>query len=417
MKIKDVMEQTGLTDKAIRLYINNGLAAPSIEENYSGRKSIDFSEADVERLKNIALLRKAGFSIADIKACLTDENNINEIVCRFMDEKEKDIQRDAEIVNILKRIATENLTFEKLCKALDETEIDKEIPAEDMHVSKKERVFRKVFKGFAISNLVISILVVIAYLVMINIDYRYPTLENMWYIAYAVTYGGFVIVAALSVWIIRLCSGKSMPMHKIVKIGVSSLLSFILLVWSVFISFFGTISLIYTVTPSKTEKTENYLALDNFNVNNQLLVEDGIRDLFPSIIPSIAENVKYYYRYCCPFLAYEFDVFAEWVLPDGDFEKEVNSKQLYGLKEKTELMTDENENLLWHVKSEEEIFVEKGDWKLIYFADSESAGKLYEDGGYIMSIFAYNENTNTVRYIVSTSDYGGREPYYLSLEW
>lgn len=27
MKIKDVMEQTGLTDKAIRLYINNGLAA------------------------------------------------------------------------------------------------------------------------------------------------------------------------------------------------------------------------------------------------------------------------------------------------------------------------------------------------------------------------------------------------------
>ncbi len=417
MKIKDVMEQTGLTDKAIRLYINNGLAAPSIEENYSGRKSIDFSEADVERLKNIALLRKAGFSIADIKEFLADENNINEIVNKFIDEKEKEIQRDTEIVNILKRIATENLTFEKLCKALDETEIDKEIPAEDMHVSKKERVFRKVFKGFAISNLVISILVVIAYLVMIKIDYRYPTLENMWYIAYAVTYGGFVIVAALSVWIIRLCSGKSMPMHKIVKIGVSSLLSFILLVWSIFISFFGTISLIYAVTPSKTEKTENYLALDNFNVNNQLLVEDGIRDLFPSIIPSIAENVKYYYRYCCPFLAYEFDVFAEWVLPDGDFEKEVNSKQLYGLKEKTELMTDENENLLWHVKSEEEIFVEKGDWKLIYFADSESARKLYEDGGYIMSIFAYNENTNTVRYIVSTSDYGRREPYYLSLEW
>ena len=65
MKIKDVIEQTGLTDKAIRLYISNGLVAPSIEENYSGRKSIDFSEENVERLKNVALLRKAGFSIAD----------------------------------------------------------------------------------------------------------------------------------------------------------------------------------------------------------------------------------------------------------------------------------------------------------------------------------------------------------------
>lgn len=63
MKIKHVMEKTGLTDRAIRLYIENDLVKPECDENYNGRKSIDFSENDVEQLKNIALLRKADFSI------------------------------------------------------------------------------------------------------------------------------------------------------------------------------------------------------------------------------------------------------------------------------------------------------------------------------------------------------------------
>ena len=36
MKMKEVLAQTGLTDRAVRLYIDNGLIAPDIEENYSG---------------------------------------------------------------------------------------------------------------------------------------------------------------------------------------------------------------------------------------------------------------------------------------------------------------------------------------------------------------------------------------------
>ena len=67
MKIKDVITETNLTDRAIRLYIENGLVAPSCSENYAGRKNIDFTEDDVVCLKNIATLRKAGFSISEIK--------------------------------------------------------------------------------------------------------------------------------------------------------------------------------------------------------------------------------------------------------------------------------------------------------------------------------------------------------------
>lgn len=68
MKIKEVIKETGLTDRAIRLYIENELVKPEYDENYNGRKSIDFSENDIQQLKNIALLRKADFSIPEIKS-------------------------------------------------------------------------------------------------------------------------------------------------------------------------------------------------------------------------------------------------------------------------------------------------------------------------------------------------------------
>ena len=67
MKMKDVIAQTGLTDRAVRLYMEQGLILPSCTENYNGRKNIEFTPQDVTRLQNIALLRRAGFSIAEIR--------------------------------------------------------------------------------------------------------------------------------------------------------------------------------------------------------------------------------------------------------------------------------------------------------------------------------------------------------------
>lgn len=379
--------------------------APSIEENYSGRKSIDFSDADVERLKNIALLRKAGFSIADIKEFLADENNIKEIVNKFIDEKEKEIQRDIKIVNILRKASDEKLTFDGLCNVLSKTATEKDVPAEDMQVSKKERIFKAVFKGLGIFNLVISVLAVVGYMIMIKVDHKYLTLEDGWYIAYFVVYAGFALTGALSVWVIRLCSHKSMPVRKVIKICVSLLASFVVLGYMSIFSFFGTITAIYDVTVSETDKPENYLSFDTIAINNQGYVEENIQELFPSIIPSHADDEKYYYRYCCPFNLQQLDVFAEWVLPQPWFDKEVENKLLY----KPELVAERYG--MDNVLSTSEI----GDWKLMYFAGDEDDAD--ETDVFFISIFAYNEKMNKVRYIISYSWRGSREPYYLSLEW
>ena len=67
MRMKEICERTGLTDRAVRLYIENGLVFPERTASYSGRESIRFSEEDAAVLSRIATLRKTAFSIADIR--------------------------------------------------------------------------------------------------------------------------------------------------------------------------------------------------------------------------------------------------------------------------------------------------------------------------------------------------------------
>lgn len=64
-KMKQVCEQTGLTEKAVRLYVQKGLVQPVVEEGLH-KNSITFTEKDIEELKQIAILRDADFSLAEI---------------------------------------------------------------------------------------------------------------------------------------------------------------------------------------------------------------------------------------------------------------------------------------------------------------------------------------------------------------
>ena len=47
MKIKEICQKTGLTDRTVRYYIEEGLISPFYTENYLGRKSFDFTEDNI----------------------------------------------------------------------------------------------------------------------------------------------------------------------------------------------------------------------------------------------------------------------------------------------------------------------------------------------------------------------------------
>ena len=66
MRRSEVCRETGLTKKAVEYYVQRGLIAPAIGEN--GYR--EFGEAEVGRLKKIALLRKLDLSLEEIREVL-----------------------------------------------------------------------------------------------------------------------------------------------------------------------------------------------------------------------------------------------------------------------------------------------------------------------------------------------------------
>ena len=71
MKIKEVCVQTGLTERAVRFYVQEKLVVP-LAQRRGGRTWLDFSPADVDRLKAISTLRKAGFTLEEIRSMTHD---------------------------------------------------------------------------------------------------------------------------------------------------------------------------------------------------------------------------------------------------------------------------------------------------------------------------------------------------------
>ena len=416
MKIKEVIEQTGLTDKAIRLYINNSLVAPSIEENYSGRKSIDFSDEDVERLKNVALLRKAGFSIADIKEILSDENSVNRIVDRFIEQKEKDIQRDTEIVNILRMVSGEKLTFESLSDVLSETTAENDVPEEDMHLSRSEKALKILSMVFAAFGLVISMGMVL-YCWYVNIStHKFFQLEKGWLIANLRSYGGLFIIAVLSVGLITLCfTGKFVKrkmLMQVISIGLILLLTGPML----FVSFWETFGgVVDETTSSTTTDIFDYGDFDDWA--REIIAFTDADKILPYVVPDVAEDAEYYYCYSIDG-GYDFQstianlqLYAEWTLPEDEYEQEKLNKTKNKYKTVWEYGVDGGKETTVKVEP-----VQKGEWSCYYFED-EMTTLENETDSYLYVIFAHNDKTRRVRYVLCYASLADVRPYCYSLDW
>lgn len=131
MKIKEVCQKTGLTDRAVRFYIENGLISPQENENYMGRRSFNFSNEDVKTLNTIATLRKSGFSIEEIQKLFTSDDTLS-IVNNRIDELRKEHKKCENILSTLKKAKNEkNLTLTKLEEILNTPVINNELPKKD----------------------------------------------------------------------------------------------------------------------------------------------------------------------------------------------------------------------------------------------------------------------------------------------
>ena len=98
MKIKEVCIQTNLTKKAIEYYIEKKLIEPGILEN--GYR--EFTNEDIDKLLKIALYRKTGLSISEIKLVLNNQSSLMTII----NKKTLELNRGKEQIKILQKLQT-----------------------------------------------------------------------------------------------------------------------------------------------------------------------------------------------------------------------------------------------------------------------------------------------------------------------
>ena len=108
MKIHEVSLKTGLTEKAIRLYIQNELIHPHVEEGVQ-RNSYTFSETDVKELEEIAVFRKAGFSLFEISLIKEMPEKLPELLNTKLTSLEVEIEEKKTIKEAISRLEVNEL--------------------------------------------------------------------------------------------------------------------------------------------------------------------------------------------------------------------------------------------------------------------------------------------------------------------
>ena len=420
MKIKEVITKTGLTDRAIRLYIEKDLVKPECDENYNGRKSIDFSEKDVEQLKNIALLRKADFSITEIKALQEGGETAQKTIKEYINRTNEKIQFNSEIIERISPLVNEeDITIEIICEKLSCNLANEKVPAEDMELSPKEHKEKTVFTVISVVGMVLSgiagfltLIFNVGYyrfpaFVQYNVSFDEPLIETVFSLLFITIIKSYFIVQFALCFIVFIIYRRNKKIGK-KKDKKKAIAVFFVVIWafSLLLTPFSAMMQAFAFE-SRTENPDNYLKIDHgvsilYNAEELFVFPRAIpvdaESEFPYMVKKYSDTTKYFYRYAPDLFGYAQDIYAEWELfsHNYDYEKE-RILSLVGI-----------------VREEK-----KGDWNIVYFCeeiDKDPDSDFCEY--YRILFFAYNDNTQTVRYVFAAGEEQYTDtPYFTTVEW
>ncbi len=139
MRMKEVLARTGLTDRAVRFYMENGLIHPARTTSYTGRSTFTFTEDDVRALETVVTLRRAGFAIAEIAAMQADPGCIPGAIEARRDALVAEIAEREATYSALSRLEAGTLAdVDALAAGLRATAPSNSIPKEDNGMTMKE---------------------------------------------------------------------------------------------------------------------------------------------------------------------------------------------------------------------------------------------------------------------------------------
>lgn len=414
MKIKAVCEQTGLTDRTVRYYIEQELVTPAFHENYLGRKTFDFTDDDVQRLKNIALLRSFDFTIREIQELIAHPEHSGRILLQVRTRKEREIERgQAEVKTLSGLSVSRPYTLDEMATALRMTEFNPALIDEKLPVDYGEVVtaFLKSV-GWFLATWAPGILAV-AFLIRGFLKWEYPIIHV-----------GFVIATLfcmLPTWFL-LCypkfknEFKPKTAHILQTVLVLCCLNSI--PWTMVFS-----SGIFT--ESRTDNVAHYFRFDAGSAfaNNAWTLE-----FFPEVTIEVKPLYSVNPQPKEPHVSYSYlhteivdDMFLERRLPaDGMYTKEV---------ERVRKLFDS------YVENPDGVYTtfveyEWGEWRVLAWYDGQSPFE-YADPDYYshdhrtdrVSLFAYHDGTRKVRYAqYERAEYSGLlttpyKPHFVALPW
>ncbi len=399
MKIKSVCEYTGLSDRTIRYYIEEGLISPSYTENYLERKTYNFSEKDIKELNDIAILRKFDFTIEEIRRIIIDIESSKSILRDVKNRTEKTVLNCQEKLSALSQINDKKTyTIAELAEELSKLSLV--IP--DYNEEIKFSIVKKILlfiKAFSISAIVWLPIILSLIITIINIrNFRYPVFDP-----WGIIYTAIFLLPSVTILIISK-----------IKLSFKKIIRGILLVLCVLSIPFSAFSSFITVTESETTNIHSYRLLDAHCKADRSILFQELFPAHPHYYESIEQDdgsyktvyldAKYHY-YFLSFLNDTYDIYAEWPLNEEKYYKEIS--RVTKLFNKTAVSNT-------HIEFTE---VETDNYHcLILFEGAEPFSKTEHSYSYYYTIFAYNDELKTVRYI-DCSGYTPDQPYYLSLDW
>lgn len=415
MKMKEVLERTGLTDRAVRLYIANELAAPECTRSYTGRNNYDFSEADVEALQKIALLRKADFSIEQIKALQLGGEEARKALTEYLEEKREEYQRDGLILKALADLTgEETLSLDEICRRLTEgfrkkeeeqtgkVVFERKLPLSDLKPTLGERLENMFFLGMSGLFILFYALINLFIIIYLRCEFVFPKLYS-WKDSFSTWIAHVILLVpiGLGLWVFikHLKVRWTLETRELRK--KSALILVACLVITIFAMPFsfvivGTFPVVY----SQTENPDNYLVVSKITD----ILPQNLYEVFPIRIPYSAyerypylysENTEYFFRYRGD-LKTDWDIYAEWELPEAEFQREIQR-----------VRRNLQEGTLYEQTIGEWICLSSEVWELTD----------YSEWWFGHIFFAYHQETNRVRYIYCMSGRTDSEPYFLSLDW
>jgi len=103
VRIKEVSQITGLTEKTIRFYEEKQLIQPEQTE-INGRIFRSYTEQNIAQLNLVAVLRKLDFAISDILSMQDDPGSISEILKGYQEKTAADLAFKADVMEKLKEV-------------------------------------------------------------------------------------------------------------------------------------------------------------------------------------------------------------------------------------------------------------------------------------------------------------------------